>query len=284
MPSERNDERLYFDTSAFQLLWRHKSISKETLAIVRTRLSAKHSPSPPVLIIGMPLLSELTPAHESSAEHMADFRPQVEFLRACRVEIPFDGIDAMRSELAGTLPFVSKEDVALLLGGVLDDKDAVRGQLEWSKARKEVWLANEKVGRDELFAAFETQKRLGSTIAREMDQVERVVDEWYRDGVRDLAPDLGIAVDDAATVEPGRIPTLRAHCAYAVTRRYLVYRDGRKLDENDSVDHQHYNAAAHATTLIIEDSKFREIAQACPAPRQRVRSFEQWVDDLQIHP
>src|SRR5664280_1926476 len=126
------EEKHYLDTSAFLRLWPPLNpsggqagieFSERELLRIRRRLLSPMFLRRPVIVIGIPLLTEIAAAHENEDHRVASrLSDQVEFLKKCRPLAPLGFLDCIRAEIEADSPWVHTR----VLDSVLDAVDRER--------------------------------------------------------------------------------------------------------------------------------------------------------------
>jgi hypothetical protein len=249
----------------------------ERLAVLRSRLTASAKSGTHGLVLGASVPDELSRLHKTnarlfrrvtdSAKQLADHRVLHGLKRLSTFEV------LGRKGLTGREMFLST--------------DLRRKMWAFTRNRRFVTQVAEKVAaRVAQFAADEEARRntivpqLGSDVARGMrawwKQKDNLIDDWVMQNL-ESAWTRELPAKRSQWPAPQSLPALRGYFAYKLARIVLNVGEGRRIEEGDYFDAEHFACSAYSNLLLTEDRRFIETCRSIGRPVPALAS----LDDLE---
>lgn len=107
-------------------------------------------------------------------------------------------------------------------------------------------------------------------------EINTLVDSWVLDHLR-LARRSALPQDEKDWPRPSELPLIRGFLHYKIARIWLNVGEGRKINESDYYDAEHFACATYADFLVTEDKSFRETCRLAARPRPKVVDLDELV-------
>jgi hypothetical protein len=108
-------------------------------------------------------------------------------------------------------------------------------------------------------------------------RVEEGTEYFCRRAMEEHSELLGLPADRSTWRHPRDLPTLWAFWGWYYAHSCVSLQNGSKIDPNDSVDQNHFVAAAHSDVFVTNDINFQRKIDLCPAPRPLLMDFNGWI-------
>jgi hypothetical protein len=288
MQVQRNHTEVYLDTNAWSDLFRRTDLERED-RLRRALVASAHDGRYRYVTSGW-AIEELG----GLAEHdWPKYREMVTFV----LDLIGGGLilqsgDLVDRELRVGRPLRGAERF-FSIGEVADwhkateQPDAVRAASAETRARKRASVLDGRARRESSIAKLEdlirgdpnATARDGSAATREWyAEAPTWIEEWGRDVLAGRLVGIGRDAAEATTYPLDQVPTVRNVVAQMVARIAWNVGHGRRIDEGDDADTQHYAAACYADIFVCGDVNLGEIIALIPdagvAP-MRLRDFAQ---------
>lgn len=267
-----------FDSSAFSQLWRSKSVEQRRLHRVRRRLgSAKHGRQPRVaigsaLILG---IARIRPRELGRKElTLPRSLPEARFLKDARRRTLAE-IEA--ATVRDSSLFVSEEFQRARLEGAAPMPEMWEAEEDALMSEKQTFADEERKSRDGILSDVSRQAELARQVTGWYSDPEATMSEWARDNMRSRRDDLGLPEDEIVWPDPQSLPTIWGTWAYRTAQIHLSNRDARAVSPNDLPDWKQHAAAMHAAVLVVDDKKFRAIAEVALPPKPEMITSEEFI-------
>lgn len=180
--------------------------------------------------------------------------------------------------LSGTARFLSRADRRALLSEARSS----------FKARQVAEMVSQRTNR---FQAEFTALRQKVLVQLGKNPVPRIrgwwsnaeahTDEWTEDYLRDNAD---ILPPDADSVPPRKVPSAWHKVSFYLAWIKQTVGEGRKIQDSDQYDVDHYVHATYVDLMVTDDKRFRETCGVVPKLPFRIEKFTEFVHRLSTSP